>query len=341
MKQVLVGMSGGVDSTYAALSLRDEGYAVRAAVLKMHEYTDVTAAIESAEALGVPISVIDCTERFRENVVTDFVKEYTAGRTPNPCVVCNERVKFRGLYEEAERLGIPYIATGHYAKIKQIGDRYALYRAEDHTKDQSYMLYRLPAEILSMLILPLGEKQKKSIVEEASARSLRAAERKESQDICFVQGESYAAYIERIHGKSEEGDFVDEQGRVLGRHKGILHYTVGQRKGLGVSFTGRLFIKHIDPVSRNIVLSDSKAVSESFLLSSPVYSSESEEEILASSEPLCVKLRYSAPLIPASVVREKGALRVILPMGGVSVAPGQSAVFYRGDRLVFGGVVQE
>ncbi len=339
MEKVLVGLSGGVDSTYAALSLREQGYAVEAVVLKMHEYTDVDAAIESADALGLPISVIDCSERFKTCVISDFIREYSAGRTPNPCVVCNESVKFKALYEEAERRDIPYIATGHYAKVKEEGGSFTLWRAEDLSKDQSYMLYRLPAKILAKLLLPLGEKKKQNIVAEASALSLRAAARRESQDICFVQNESYAEYIARETGKCETGNFVDEQGRVLGKHKGIFHYTIGQRKGLGISSTGRLFITRIDPTTHDIVLSDAKALSQQFCLLSPVFSAEGEDELLASDEGLTVKTRYSSPLIPVSVVKENGAFKALIRASAIPITPGQSAVFYRGEKVVLGGII--
>ena len=341
MKRVLVGMSGGVDSTYAALRLREEGYEVYGAVLRMHEYTEVEEAEESAAALGIPLAVVDCTDLFASYVISDFMREYRCGRTPNPCIVCNELVKFRALYEEAKRREIPFIATGHYARVTLENGRYAVARAVDLTKDQSYMLYRLPQDVLSALIFPLGEICKTETLREAERLSLQAAQRPESQEICFVKGEDYAAYIERACGKSAEGEFVDECGNVLGRHKGILHYTVGQRKGLGISSTGRLFVKQINIEHNRIVLSDHKVTNKEFFLSSVVFSGESDPAALEKADNLMVKLRYTAPLVSARVLWEGECVRVTMDTEAPFVTPGQSAVFYLGDRVAFGGIVTQ
>lgn len=342
MKRVLIGMSGGVDSTYAALCLREQGYDVFGAVLRMHAATEIAEAEESAAALGIPLAVLDCTERFSGCVISDFMREYREGRTPNPCIVCNEKVKFRALYEEARRQGIPYIATGHYANVVCENGRYAIACASDSKKDQSYMLYRLPQDILSSLLLPLGDTQKSDIVEEAKRLRLHAADREESQEICFVKDESYAEYIERMCGKAKEGDFVDEHGRVLGRHKGIVHYTVGQRKGLGVSSTGRLFVKEIDVESNRIVLSDTRVLTREFSLSSCVFSGYGEEALGKGADELFVKLRYTVPPVSARVLNEGGGVfRVLLQEEAPFVTPGQSAVFYKGNKVVFGGIVRK
>ena len=338
MKDVLVGMSGGVDSTLAAVRLREAGYSVRGCVLRMHEYTDVAEAEEAAKALGIPISVVDCTERFSACVITNFLEEYRKGRTPNPCIVCNETVKFRALFDEAKRLGISFIATGHYARVETTNGRYAMACAADMRKDQSYMLYRLPQDILSALLLPLGNVCKTEVVKEAKSLRLAVAEREESQEICFVQGETYAAYIERTVGKTPEGDFVDENGKVLGRHKGIVHYTVGQRKGLGVSAAERLFVKEINVDTNTIVLSNTKALRRQFVLASPVFSGIREEE-LEKERDLRVKLRYTAPPVAARARWENGRISVTMEGDAPFVTPGQSAVFYKDGRIAFGGVV--
>ncbi len=341
MKKVLVGMSGGVDSTYAALRLREMGYEVYGAVLRMHDYTEIEEAKESAAAIGIPLTVVDCVNCFSSCVIADFVQDYRRGRTPNPCIVCNEKVKFRALYDEAVRLGIPHIATGHYAKVVFENERFAIARAADDSKDQSYMLYRLPQDVLSALLLPLGEIKKSETLEEARRLHLRAALREESQEICFVKGESYATYIERTYGKCEEGDFVNEEGRVLGRHKGIIRYTVGQRKGLGVSSVGRLFVKKIDLANNQIVLSDSKVVNKEFLISEPVFSGIADQAMAEKQEGLTVKLRYTARPVSAHVVREGKDMRVCLDEEAPFVTPGQSAVFYLGEKVAFGGIVTE
>lgn len=339
MEQVLMGMSGGVDSTYAALRLREMGYEVHGAVLKMHGYTEVAEATEAAKALDVPLTVLDCEERFFKCVVTDFIKEYCHGRTPNPCIVCNENVKFRVLYEEAIWRGIPHIATGHYANVVFEDGRFAVSRAVDPAKDQSYMLYRLPQDVLAMLLLPLGGITKSETTKEARRLRLRAAERAESQDICFVKGETYASYIERLCGKSTEGDFLDENGRILGRHKGILHYTVGQRKGLGISAAGRLFVKKIDAERNLIVLANKKVADREFVIESPIFSGICDPEALEKNENLMVQLRYTARPVGARVLREGEGLRVFLKEEAPFVTPGQSAVFYTGNKVAFGGIV--
>lgn len=338
MKSVLVGMSGGVDSTVAAVRLREQGYTVQGVVLRMHAYTEVSEAEEAAKALGIPFSVVDCTERFASCVISDFLEEYGKGRTPNPCIVCNETVKFRALFDEARRLGIPFIATGHYARVEAVDGRYAIARAADGQKDQSYMLYRLPQDVLSALLLPLGDVCKTRVVEEARRLRLSVAEREESQEICFVKGESYAEYIERTVGKAPEGDFVDESGNVLGRHKGIVHYTVGQRKGLGVSAAARLFIKEINVENNTIVLSSAKALKRQFVLTSPVFSGIREEE-LENERGLCVQLRYTATPVSAVARQENGRISVTMEGEAPFVTPGQSAVFYKDDMVAFGGVI--
>ena len=340
MKRVLVGMSGGVDSTLAAVRLREEGYEVYGAVLRMHEYTEVVEAEEAAKALEIPFFVFDCRGIFSSCVVADFLEEYRKGRTPNPCIVCNEMVKFRALFEEAKRLGIPYIATGHYAKVTMTNGQYAIARAADARKDQSYMLYRLPQDILSSLLLPLGDVCKTDVIKEARGMGLLAAEREESQDICFVKGETHTSYIERTLGKAPEGNFVDENGTVLGRHKGIVHYTVGQRKGLGVSAASRLFVKEINAENNTIVLSDTKVLRREFVLASPVFSGIREEDLEGERE-LYVKVRYTAVPVKAVSRWENGRIAVALEGEAPFVTPGQSAVFYKGDVVAFGGVIQQ
>ena len=225
--RILVGMSGGLDSTYAALKLINEGHEVVGAVAVMHEYTELDGAVDAAEALGIPLCKIDARERFLA-VKENFVDEYSTGRTPNPCVVCNPLVKFRVLADYAKENGFDMIATGHYAKIITVneGDKtlYTLERSKDAKKDQTYMLHRLPQDILSMLYFPLGDEVKSEVREKAREAGLRAAEQKESQEICFIPSGDYASYIEEVKGSFPEGNFVLEDGKVLGTHKGIIRY---------------------------------------------------------------------------------------------------------------------
>ncbi len=340
--RVLVGMSGGLDSTYAALKLQRAGHYVEGAVLVMHEYSEAEAAKESADAVGIKLNVIDCTKAF-EAVKENFINEYKNGRTPNPCIICNPTVKFKYLYEYALAHGFDRIATGHYARVVRINGensaRYAVSRAEDEKKDQTYMLYRIPQEILSMLILPLCDDTKEEIREKAQAAGLSAAKKKDSQEICFIPDGDYASYIENRIGAFPEGDFIDPSGAVLGKHRGIIRYTIGQRKGLGISLGDRAFVTEIDPVSNTVTLSKEGIYKSSVTVRDIVYSGISEPSE-GSVMRVKVKLRYLAKPEAATVTfNGDRSCTVILDDPARSVTPGQSAVMYDGDTVVFGGFI--
>ncbi len=340
MKKVLLGMSGGLDSTYAVTRLREMGYFVEGAVLKMHSYTEIEEARACAASLSVPFRVIDAENTFAQTVISNFVHSYRGGKTPNPCVLCNEAVKLRLLYEEALNSSFDYIATGHYARVSLENGRYAVSMGADTRKDQSYMLYRLPQEILERLILPLGDLLKAEVKQTSKEQGIAAAERPESQEICFVKGESYAQYIERVAGTMPEGEFVDEHGEVLGRHKGIHHYTVGQRKGLGVSADSRLFVQCFELNSNRIVLAKTPKTGKRFYISSPVFSGMTEENA-ASGASLLVKIRYLAKPQRAHIIKEdSGKWLVTLSAEASSLTPGQSAVFYEEGRIMLGGEIE-
>ena len=341
--KVLLGMSGGVDSTYAVCELRRMGYDVSGAVVLMHGYTETEEAKISAEALGVPLYVIDGRELFEEKVVSSFLDEYRKGRTPNPCIVCNREVKFKLLFDFAIENGFDKIATGHYADIAEIkkdGElRYALKRSEDSKKDQTYMLWRLPQEVLSRLVFPLSGITKENVRREAEKMELRAAYRDESQEICFIPDGNYAEFIEERCGKCRDGNFVDESGKILGRHKGIVHYTVGQRKGLGIALGERAFITKIDPISNNITLSTKDTYSNSFSVSDMVFSGISEP-LPGTEMKLFVKHRYLAPLTEADVLFLGGGRAKVTLFAPVrAVTPGQSAVFYKDGAVMAGGII--
>ncbi len=354
--RVLVGLSGGVDSSYAALKLMRRGVEVEGATLKMHSYTEIEEARAAAESLGIPLHVIDCTEEFEDCVVENFIKEYKNARTPNPCIVCNSEIKFPYMLKYALDNGFDAIATGHYATLHEIDGknagrlgfadasalmekRYALGFGADAKKDQTYMLWRLPQSVLSRLILPLCDESKENVKKMAEHAGLTAAHRAESQEICFVPDNDYAAFIEARTEPSEEGSFVDEQGNILGKHRGIIRYTTGQRRGLGISASGRIFVKKIDPVSNNIILS----------LEDTRYTKVYVSAIRYQAAPPCapgeiieaeVKLRYAAPPVPARVRFISDAeAEVILESPVRAVTPGQSAVFYRDGILLFGGFI--
>ena len=341
--KILVGMSGGLDSTYAALKLINEGHEVYGAVLVMHEDTELDGAREAAKALGISLYEIDATDKF-DIVKKNFVSEYSCGRTPNPCIVCNPLVKFRALADFARENGFDRIATGHYAKTvvktENGATRYTLRRAVDSRKDQTYMLHRLPQDILSILMLPLGDEVKTDVREKARGAGLKAAEQKESQEICFIPDGDYASYITDIKGDFPEGNFVIEDGKVIGRHKGLIRYTVGQRKGLGVSYGERIFVSKIDPIKNEIVLSTEGSFSDRVMVSDIVFSGISQPEI-GEKIKLEVKLRYLAkPVGATAVFLEDRRAELILDTPEKSVTPGQSAVMYDGDVLLAGGFIE-
>ncbi len=338
--KILLGMSGGIDSTYAALKLKEEGNDVEGAVLEMHGFAETNEAKIAAESLGIPIHIIDCSEKFENIVVENFISEYKKGRTPNPCALCNSEVKFRVLLDFALANGFDMIATGHYADIKQNEDgRYAVYRAGDEAKDQTYMLWRLDQDILSHLHLPLYSEQKVKIREKAKATGVISADRPDSQEICFIPDGDYASFIEKRTEPSEKGNFIDPHGNVLGEHNGIIRYTVGQRKGLGIAFGKRVFITEINALNNTITLSDEDAKKEEFTVSGIVFSGISEPRLGEEIE-LAVKIRYQAPMVPCRLLYlGEGKGRALLSSSQRAITPGQCAVFYKENMLALGGYI--
>ena len=340
--KILVGMSGGLDSTYATLKLIKEGHEVEGAVVLMHGHTEVGSARDAAAALGIKLHEIDATDRF-EAVKENFVSEYSRARTPNPCIVCNPWVKFRALADFARENGFDKIATGHYAKIvKRLEsgeERFALCRAADSRKDQTYMLHRLPQDILGMLILPLSHELKVDVREKARAEGLSSADKKESQEICFIPDGNYADYIESRIGVFPEGNFVLDDGRVIGRHKGLVRYTVGQRKGLGVAYGERIFVSKIDAAKNEILLSTEGKYENSVTVSDIVFSGIPTPDINAERR-VSVKLRYLAKPVEATVLfLGDGRAELTLDAPERAVTPGQSAVMYDGDVVLCGGFI--
>ncbi len=338
--KILLGMSGGIDSTYAALKLIEEGHKVEGAVLIMHDYTEVGAAESAAESVGIPLHKIDCREIFKQTVVENFISEYGKGRTPNPCTYCNSEVKFRFLLDYADRFGFDMIATGHYAKVeKDENGRFALYRAMDSAKDQTYMLWRLGQNILSRLCLPLFGDEKSRIRAKTKEIGLSAADRADSQEICFIPDGDYAAYIESRTAPAKKGFFVDESGAVIGEHNGIIRYTVGQRKGLGIALGKRAFVTEIDPKNNTVTLSFEDKMSTEFTVSEMMFSGAMTPRFGESLE-LSVKVRYqAAPVNCRLIYLGAGAGKVELSSPIRAVTPGQSAVFYIGDMLAAGGYI--
>ena len=354
--KVVVGMSGGVDSSVAAKRLSEQGYEVLGVTLKVWEEEDETTASKRwqergcckvgiakhvAELLGISHQVIDTRESFQQGVINDFIGGYLQGTTPNPCVRCNERVKFGGLFHVAQELGAEYIATGHYASIQRDeSGRYFLGCGRDSKKDQSYFLYRIPAKWLPKMLLPLGAMEKPQVWAEAEAMGLPVDELKESQEICFVTQGDYRAFLkEHAPQASQPGSFIDVEGRELGQHEGVAFYTPGQRKGLGIATGNRMYVQRVVPDLNLVVLGppenlDSKICQVADL---NIFSYDS----LRDGQRLAVKFRYGSPPVPATVSWEnEHSLKVTFDTSVRALSPGQSAVFYDGERVVGGGIIQ-
>ena len=344
-KKVLVALSGGVDSAACARLLMGEGYQVAGCVLKMspaHE-TTVEDARRAAEELGIPLYVRDMQAGFT-GVVRYFVDEYASGRTPNPCVVCNPTVKFRGMLAAADELGYPYIATGHYAGLRREGGISYLTRGVSAARDQSYMLCRLGQRELSRLIFPLSAMQKPDVRQVAETAGLSCAGKPDSQEICFIPDHDYARFIESYTGRRmPEGNFVDAKGQVLGRHRGISHYTVGQRKGLNLSMGRPVFVTEIRPETNEVVIGGGDQVFSSELTCSQV--SWMAAEGLSYWPPgqparAKAKIRYSHKGAACTLEDAgEGRLRVVFDEPQRAITPGQAVVFYDGEYVLGGGVI--
>ena len=354
MARVFVAMSGGVDSAAAALLALEAGHQVSGLHARMFHPADwglegmeeqlrrdAADAEAVARRLGIPFYQVDCSQAFRDTVIRAFVREYQAGRTPNPCVVCNRTVKFGALLDRALALGADLLATGHYARTERDGSgRWLLKRGTDRRKDQSYFLSRLTQDQLSRALFPLGGMEKGEIRRLAEAAGLVSARRRDSQDICFIPGGDYAAFIERAQGApAPAGDFLDREGRVLGRHRGIIRYTPGQRKGLGLSAPEPLYVLEKDAAANTVRLGPDAALWSSVLTAE-------EMNWIALPElpgPLAVTVKTRSGHREAEAVAEPlpgGGCRVTFAQPQRAAAPGQTVVLYKGDTVVGGGTIR-
>lgn len=339
--RVLVALSGGVDSSVCVRLLQEQGYDVSAVVMRMSDLHDdtVRAARSVAEALGVPLAELDLRSRFEQEIISYFVSEYAQGRTPNPCTRCNPRVKFRFLLEEADRQNCRWIATGHYARVEQTPDGAVLLRGKSTARDQSYMLYRLGQPVLTRLLLPLGALEKEEVRGIAERLALPSAHLPDSQENCFIAGKDYTAFLARRLGPMPDGDFIAPDGSVCGRHHGIFRYTVGQRKGLGIALGRPVFIRRISAEENRIYLADAgqDTVPEAFLSDVCAVSGRP----FPPSFPADAKIRSAARPVPAQIEILPGdRARVAFSSPQRAVAPGQSIVFYQGDRVLGGGSIE-
>ncbi|MBR2460738.1 MAG: tRNA 2-thiouridine(34) synthase MnmA [Clostridia bacterium] len=340
--KILLGMSGGLDSTYAAELLKSRGYAVEGAAVIMHEYTDLKAAKLSARELGIPLHVIDARDLFRREIEEYFIHEYRCGRTPNPCVVCNPRVKIGELCRFAASNGFERVATGHYARTVERNGLYGIAMGGDSRKDQSYMLWGLSPEQIKMLCFPLGELTKDEVRARAAQLGLSSAGSKESQDVCFIPDGDYVVFVESRSGKMPDGSFVDDSGKELGRHRGIINYTVGQRRGLGVAMGQRMFVSEIRAEKNEILLRpDGGKYCSSMVIDGLNYQlmpPVPQGEVLECT--LMGKIRYAAKPEPMKLRIEGASATVTFSEPIRAVTPGQSAVFYTEDNAIaLGGFI--
>lgn len=354
-KKAIIAMSGGVDSSVAALLMKNSGYECIGATMKLYtnedagisresgccSFSDVQDAKSVAHRLDMLHYVFNFTDKFRECVIDRFVRAYENGQTPNPCIDCNRHLKFDKMLLRMKEIDFDYIVTGHYARIEfdENTGKYLLKKAADSTKDQSYVLYMLTQEQLAHIKFPLGEFTKKEIRKIAEENNLVTAHKSDSQDICFVADGDYAAFIENYLGRTfPQGDFILRDGTVLGQHKGIIHYTLGQRKGLGVSYTKPLFVCEINTETNNVVLGDNADLFTDTLKAENVNIISGED---FSAPVRCkAKIRYKHEEQPATAfVDENGILNVKFDEPQRAVTKGQAVVLYDSDTVLGGGEI--
>lgn len=354
MKKALIAMSGGVDSSLAAKLTKDRGFDCIGCTMKLYHnedagiertrtccsLDDVEDARSVAYKLGMPFYVFNFTDAFRDTVIRKFIESYEKGVTPNPCIDCNRYMKFDKLYERARMLGCDCIVTGHYARIEEQDGKFVLKKALDETKDQSYVLYSMTQEQLAHTFFPLGNMRKTEVRKCAEENGFVNAQKPDSQDICFVPNGDYASVIELQTGKqSPQGNFVDKQGNLLGRHKGIIHYTVGQRKGLGIGGSEPLYVCEICAANGNVVLG---SYDDLFSSEADVTDFNWISGTVPQGKFRCkVKIRYRQVEQWAAVMPTgKDGVHIVFDEPQRAITPGQAAVLYDGDIVLGGGTIQ-
>jgi tRNA-uridine 2-sulfurtransferase len=355
-KKVMRGMSGGVDSSVAAALLLEQGYEVIGVTLQI--WQDMSEEIKKSEGsccslsavddarrvankLGIPYYVLNFKDIFNKTVIEYFKEEYFKGRTPNPCIACNRHVKWQAMLDKAVSMGIDYIATGHYAKVvyDAASNRHILKKSVTDKKDQTYALYNLTQEQLSRTLMPVGDYPKDKIREMAKEMGLSVASKPDSQEICFIHDNDYGRFLsENSDKKIIPGKFVDTNGNVLGDHKGIVHYTIGQRKGLGMTFGKPMFVVALDVKNNRVVLGDDSEVFSNSLIASDLNFISIEKPV--DGMRVNAKIRYSAKESPAIInLLDDNKVKVTFEVPQRAITPGQAVVFYDADAVVGGGTI--
>lgn len=357
--KVLVAMSGGIDSTVTALMLHHEGYEVVGITMKTWDYASSgsskketgccnldsfndarMAAVEN----GFPHFILDIREEFGDFVIENFVDEYLAGHTPNPCVMCNTHIKWKALLKRADALGCEFIATGHYGIVSQHDNgRYMISRGVDETKDQSYVLWGLQQDLLRRTILPLGKYRKTEIRQMAKDFGYpELAKKAESYEICFVPDNDYRGFLKKkVPGLEERvagGNFIDKSGKILGKHKGYPFYTIGQRRGLDVAFGKPVYVTAIYPDNNAVVLGDEEDLDQNDMIVGKI--NMVKYDTVSNQMEAYTKIRYKTEASLSNLYPENGGVKVRFHENVKSIAPGQSAVFYEGDDVIGGGIIQ-
>jgi len=354
-KKVVIGMSGGVDSSVAAYLLKEKGYEVIGIMMKLSpdnpDYEEneggccsISAANDArrvADVLDIPFYVMNFKDVFKTNVIDNFIDEYMEGRTPNPCIVCNKKIKFEEFLRKAKALGADYIATGHYAKVEKQKDKYVLKKSEDDKKDQTYALYTLTQEQLSHTLMPCGDYSKPEIRNIAEKIGLEVFKKKDSQEICFIPDNDHGAYIKKYSGREiKPGNFVNNEGKVMGTHKGIVYYTIGQRKGLGMAVGKPVFVNDINPLTNQVVVGDEENIFKTGLIAKDLNFIPFDK--LESSLRVSAKIRYSAKPQAATLIPiDNDRVKVVFDEKQRAITKGQSVVFYLENLVVGGGIIEK
>ena len=339
-KKVLLGMSGGVDSSVSALLLQQKGYEVIGITLEMLNTSE--DARNMCDSLQIPYYIYDCKEEFKNKVIKDFINCYANCKTPNPCIECNRYMKFGVMWEKAKELGCNYIATGHYAKIEysEKYGRWVLKKSNAGKKDQSYVLWNIPKEILEHILFPLAEfEEKEQIREIARENNLKVANKPDSEDICFIPDGNYKKFLENNSDiRPKQGNTVNSKGDILGKHTGLYNYTIGQRKGLGISHPTPLFVLGFNPVKNEVIVGEESELYKKEITVTNINLLLVDEI----TEPIDVevKTRYSAKVAKAQVMQNGNEIKVVFEEPQRAITPGQSAVFYIDDIVLGGGKIK-